>query len=205
MLVSLVRAPPPGLNMEIPMSHILAFAGSARKESLNRKLVAVAAGGARDAGAEVTLVDLRDFEMPIFCEDLEAEGGIPESALQFRELLKASDGFLIASPEYNSSFSGLLKNTIDWATRPHEGEKPLECFNGKTAALVAASPGYFGGYRGLQQLRYLLGNIGVVVLPEMFSLPGAHEAFAEDGSLKDDKQTHRARSVGAALAHHLSR
>ncbi len=185
------------------MSSILAFAGSARKESLNRKLVAVAAGGAVDAGAEVTIVDLREYPMPIFCEDLEAEHGIPETALAFRELLKAADGLLIASPEYNSSFSALLKNTIDWATRPREGEGPLECFNGKTAGLVAASPGYFGGYRGLQQVRYLLGNIGVLVLPEMFSLPGAHEAFAEDGSLKDDKQAQRAKAVGAALAKHL--
>ena len=187
------------------MTSILAFAGSARKESLNRKLVAVAAGGARDAGAEVTVVGLRDYPMAVFCEDQEAEGGIPESALKFRELLKASDGFLIASPEYNSSFSALLKNTIDWASRPHEGEKPLECFRGKTAALVAASPGYFGGYRGLQQLRYLLGNTGVVVLPEMFSLPGANEAFAADGSLKDDKQTQRARGIGRTLVEHLSR
>jgi chromate reductase, NAD(P)H dehydrogenase (quinone) len=191
--------------MEIQMSHILAFAGSARKESFNQKLVKVAAGGATEAGAQVTVADLRDYPMPIFCEDLEAEHGIPESALAFRELLKAADGLLIASPEYNSSFSALLKNTVDWATRPHEGEQPLECFKGKTAALVAASPGYFGGYRGLQQLRYLLGNIGVVVLPEMFSLPGAHEAFAADGSLKDDKQTQRARAVGESLDTHLSR
>jgi chromate reductase, NAD(P)H dehydrogenase (quinone) len=187
------------------MSSILAFAGSARKESINRKLVAVAAGGASEAGAQVTVVDLREYPMPIFCEDYEAEHGIPETALKFRELLKAADGLLIASPEYNSSFSGLLKNTIDWATRPCEGEKPLECFKGKTAALVAASPGYFGGYRGLQQVRYLLGNIGVLVLPEMFTLPGAHEAFAEDGSLKDDKQAQRAKAVGAALARHLAR
>jgi chromate reductase, NAD(P)H dehydrogenase (quinone) len=191
--------------MEIQMSHILAFAGSARKESFNQKLVKVAAGGAAEAGAQVTVADLRDYPMPIFCEDLEAEHGIPESALAFRELLKAADGLLIASPEYNSSFSALLKNTVDWATRPHEGEQPLECFKGKTAALVAASPGYFGGYRGLQQLRYLLGNIGVVVLPEMFTLPGAHEAFAADGSLKDDKQTQRARAVGESLDTHLSR
>jgi chromate reductase, NAD(P)H dehydrogenase (quinone) len=191
--------------MEIQMSNILAFAGSARKESLNRQLVQVAAGGAKDAGADVTVVDLADYPMPIFCEDYEAEHGIPESALKFRELLKAADGLLVASPEYNSSFSALLKNTVDWATRPHEGEKPLECFKGKTAALVAASPGYFGGYRGLQQLRYLLGNIGVVVLPEMFSLPGAHDAFAADGSLKDDTKAQRARAVGEALAGHLSR
>jgi NAD(P)H-dependent FMN reductase len=182
------------------MTKILAFAGSARKGSLNKKLVAVAASGAQTAGAKVTIVDLADYPMPIFCEDLESRDGIPETALKLRELMKASDGLIIGSPEYNSSFSALLKNTIDWASRPREGEKPLECFRGKTAALVAASPGYFGGYRGLQQVRYLLGNIGVVVLPDMFSLPKAHEAFADDGTLKDAGQQATAQGIGRTLA-----
>lgn len=182
------------------MTTILAFAGSVRKGSYNKKLVMVAASGAKAAGAEVTIVDLTDYPMPIFCEDLESRDGIPETALKFRELMKASDGLLIASPEYNSSFSALLKNTIDWASRPRDGERPLECFRGKAAALVAASPGYFGGYRGLQQVRYVLGNIGVVVLPDMFSLPKSHEAFADDGSLKDAGQQAAALGIGKTLA-----
>ena len=181
------------------MAHILAFSGSARKDSLNRKLLAVSAEGARAAGAEVTLVNLSDYPMPIYDGDLEDASGIPGKALEFRELMKKSDGFLIASPEYNSSFSALLKNTIDWASRPRAGEAPLECFRGKTAGLVAASPGYFGGYRGLQQVRYVLGNIGVVVLPDMFSLPKAHEAFNADGSMKDAKQAEQAGRIGKAL------
>ncbi len=187
------------------MAKILAFAGSARKGSYNKQLVAVAAEGARLAGADVTVADLADYPMPIFCEDLEAREGLPETALKFRELMKQSDGLLIGSPEYNSSFSALLKNTIDWASRPRDGEQPLECFRGKAAALVGASPGYFGGYRGLQQVRYLLGNIGVVVLPDMFSLPKCHEAFADDGSMNDTNQQASAQAIGKSLADFCSR
>ncbi|RMH13660.1 MAG: NADPH-dependent oxidoreductase [Planctomycetota bacterium] len=186
-------------------AHILAFAGSTRKGSWNGKLLAVAAAGAREAGAEVNLVDLSDYPMPIFNEDDEAAGGLPESVLAFRALMKQADGFLIASPEYNSSFSALLKNTIDWATRPHESEQPLECFRGKAAALVAASPGYFGGYRGLQQVRYVLGNIGVVVLPDMFSLPKAHEAFDAQGTLINEAQREQAMNIGRQLAEFCAR
>jgi NAD(P)H-dependent FMN reductase len=182
------------------MANILAFSGSAREGSFNRKLLAVAAGGAEAAGAEVTIARLSDFAMPMYDGDLEEAEGIPEAALRFRELMKRADGFLIASPEYNSSFSGLLKNTIDWASRPKEGEKPLECFRGKAAGLVAASPGYFGGYRGLQQVRSVLGNIGVIVLPDMFSLPKADQAFEADGSMKDAKQAEQARGIGQNLA-----
>ncbi len=179
---------------------ILAFSGSTRSGSVNTRLLHVVAGAARDAGAEVTIADLSDYEMPIFNEDLEADRGLPESVKAFKDLMKAHDGLLIASPEYNSSFSPLLKNTIDWASRPREGETPLECFRGKVAGLVAASPGYFGGYRGLQQVRYLLGNIGVVVLPDMFSLPNAFDAFNNDGSLKNEKQAEMAAAVGKTLA-----
>jgi chromate reductase len=179
---------------------ILAFSGSIRAGSVNTRLLHVVAGAARDAGAEVTVADLTDYDMPIFNEDLEKAHGLPESVKAFKDLLKAHDGLLIASPEYNSSFSPLLKNAIDWASRPREGETPLQCFRGKVAGLVAASPGYFGGYRGLQQVRYVLGNIGVVVLPDMFSLPNAFDAFNEDGSLKDERQASMAAAVGRTLA-----
>ena len=99
------------------MTKILAFAGSARKDSLNKKLLKIAAAGAQTAGADVTLVDLADFELPLFNQDLESEQGMPEKAGEFKRLMIAHDGFLIASPEYNSAFSPLLKNTIDWASR----------------------------------------------------------------------------------------
>jgi len=179
---------------------ILAFSGSARKGSYNTALLNVVANAATTGGAKVTFADLAAFDMPIFDEDLESANGLPDGAKAFKDLLKAHDGLLIASPEFNSSFSPLLKNAIDWATRPREGETTLECFRGKVAGIVAASPGYFGGYRGLQQLRYLLGNIGVVVLPDMFSLPSAHTAFNDDGSINDEKQAEMAAGVGKTIA-----
>jgi NAD(P)H-dependent FMN reductase len=122
---------------------ILAFAGSTREASYNKKLVKIAAEGARAAGAEVTYVDLRDLPMPLFDEDLEAKEGLPENVLKFKELMMAHQGFLITSPEYNGSITPLLKNAIDWASRPLPEEPPfaLSCFRDKVAALMSASPG----------------------------------------------------------------
>src|SRR5437660_769473 len=137
---------------------ILAFAGSAKKDSYNKKLVAIAVEGARAAGAEVTLIDLKDYPLPIMDEDLEKEG-TPANATKLKELFKAHDALLIASPEYNSSITPLLKNTIDWVSRPAPGEKPLAAYTGKVALLIAASPGGFGGLRGLVTVRSILGNI----------------------------------------------
>lgn len=179
---------------------ILAFAGSARKESYNKKLVRIAADGARAGGAEVTLLDLRDLPLPIFDEDLEKTDGLPDNARKFKQLLLAHDGLLIASPEYNSSITALLKNAIDWASRPAAGEKPLQCFDGKVAALISASPGALGGLRGLVTLRMILGNIRVLVLPDQLAVAKAHEAFNSDGSLKDAAQQDAVRKIGAKLA-----
>jgi chromate reductase len=114
---------------------ILAFAGSTRKESFNKKLVKIAADAARAAGAQVTYLDLRDIPMPLYDGDLETEQGIPENAKKFKAMLMAHDGFLISAPEYNSSISGVLKNAIDWASRPVPGEAPLVCFAGKVVTL----------------------------------------------------------------------
>ncbi|HEY9661480.1 MAG TPA: NAD(P)H-dependent oxidoreductase, partial [Allocoleopsis sp.] len=113
---------------------ILAFAGSTRTESYNKRLVKIAANGAKAAGAEVTYLDLRDLSLPLYDQDLEAQQGIPENALRLKELMRNSDGLLIASPEYNSSVTPVLKNAIDWASRPLEGEPPLACFTDKVAA-----------------------------------------------------------------------
>lgn len=181
-------------------ARILAFAGSARRESWNVRLLKLVAEAAKGAGAEVTLLDMREHELPMFDEDWEAARGVPEAVLKFKALMKSHQGLLIASPEYNSSFSPMLKNVIDWASRPVPGEGPLECFKGKVAGLVSASPGYYGGYRGLQQVRYVLGNIGVVVLPDMYALPKAHEAFDASGALKDGTQAALAGGVGRTLA-----
>src|SRR5262249_29719722 len=101
---------------------ILAFAGSTRRDSFNKKLAGIAADGARAAGAEVTFIDLRDYPLPLYDGDLEAEKGLPEQAQRLKKLFLDHDGLLISSPEYNSSISGVLKNTIDWVSRPVPGE-----------------------------------------------------------------------------------
>ena len=183
------------------MPKILAFAGSSRKESFNKKLVRITAAGAKSAGAEVSIIDLLDFPMPLFNQDLEAAEGMPEKAREFKKLLMAHDGFLIASPEYNSAFSPLLKNVIDWASRAEsDDEPPLVAYRGKVAAIMSASPGGFGGMRGLVFLRMLLGNIGVTVLPEQQAIPQAFKAFAADGSLIDEKQQAAVFNLGVTLA-----
>src|SRR5438093_295997 len=118
---------------------ILAFAGSTRTDSFNKKLVHVAAEGARAAAAEVTFIDLRDFSLPLYDGDLEAASGLPENAKKLKQLMIAHHGFLISAPEYNSSISGVLKNAIDWASRAErDDEPPLICFRGKTVALISA-------------------------------------------------------------------
>lgn len=184
---------------------ILAFAGSTRKGSFNRKLIKVAVRGAEAGGASVTYLDLRELALPLYDGDDEDANGLPAGALHFKELLKAHDGILIAAPEYNSSISGVLKNAIDWASRPAPNERTLEPFDGKVAALLSASPGALGGLRGLAAVRSILGNIQVVVLPDQFALGRAHEAFHEDGSMKDAKQQARAENIGAELAKFIAR
>ena len=182
------------------MAKILAFAGSARKESLNKKLLKVVAAGAEDAGAELTLVDLTEFEMPLFNQDLEAELGMPDKAGEFKRLMIEHDGFLIASPEYNSAFSPLLKNTLDWASRAESDDEPsLVAFKGKSAGVVATSPGGLGGIRGLVHLRMLLGNLGVIVMPEQQAVPNGFHAFNDDGSMVDEKLEIRVRRLGGNL------
>lgn len=170
------------------VARLLAFSGSLRKDSYNTKLVRAAAQAATAAGAEATVIELRDFPMPLFNEDDEKATGLPETAKRFRALLLGHDGLLIASPEYNSSVTAALKNAIDWASRPLPGEASLACFAGKVAGLMATSPGDTGGLRGLVHLRAILGNIQVLVVPEQMSMPRAHEAFNPDGGLKDEKR-----------------
>jgi NAD(P)H-dependent FMN reductase len=167
------------------MPRLLAFSGSARTGSLNKKLIRIAVTAAREAGAAVTELDFRDLPLPLYDGDLEATDGFPDNAHVLKQLMQEHDGFLISCPEYNSSITPLLKNAIDWASRAEEGETPLVAFRGKVAALFAASPGALGGLRGLVHVRAILVNIGVLVLPSQIAVPAAHEAFAADGSLID--------------------
>jgi chromate reductase len=181
-------------------SKILAFAGSAREASYNKKLLSIAIDGAKAAGAEVTRIDLRDFPMPLMDEDLEASGGTPEPAMRLKELFDAHDALLIACPEYNSSITPLLKNTIDWVSRADDRRAPVACYKDKVAAILSASPGALGGLRALVHVRAILGNIGVLVIPDQVSVSRAFEAFAEEGSLKDVKTQASVAAIGARLA-----
>lgn len=178
---------------------ILAFAGSVRRQSFNRRLVSLAAELVKGAGGQVTLIDLKDYPLPLFDQDLEQEQGHPENMKKLKQLFLDHDGLLIASPEYNSSITPLLKNTIDWVSRQAEGEPPLSAYRGKVAALVSASPGALGGLRGLVHLRSILGNIGVIVLPGQLAIPRAHEAFNEEGTLKDAKMQTQLEGIAKAL------
>lgn len=178
---------------------ILAFAGSARADSFNKKLVHISAEGARAAGAEVTELDFRDLPMPLYDGDLEASEGLPENVKSFKDLLMAHQGLLIAAPEYNSSITPLLKNAIDWASRPGPDEAPLACFEGKVAALMSTSPGGLGGLRGLVHVRSILGNCKVLVLPDQVAVPSAFGAFDSDGVLSDAKQQDSVERLGVTL------
>ncbi|MFT5424455.1 MAG: chromate reductase [Phycisphaerales bacterium] len=167
---------------------LLAFSGSLRKDSFNQRLVHAAADLARAAGAQVTVVSLNDFDLPVFSEDLEAEG-TPEGVTRLKAAMKSHHGFIIACPEYNSSITAALKNAIDWATRPAQGEASLECFSGKVVGLCAASPGALGGVRGLDHVREILSNIMCHVVPPGVAVGGIHEQFNEDGSLKESRSS----------------
>ena len=184
---------------------ILAFAGSTRTDSHNKKLIKIASTGATESGTDVTIIDLRDFPLPIYDGDLEQKDGLPSNARKLKDIMLTHQGFLISSPEYNSSVSAVLKNTIDWTSRQSEGETPLACFKNKVAGIMSASPGMLGGLRGLVHVRSILGNIGVLVLPDQITIAKAHEAFNENGTLKDKKQENQVKNIGGTVAKMLSK
>jgi len=162
---------------------VLVFAGSIRRESFNRKLGLAAVRALRATGLQTTWADLKDYPMPLYDGDTEAEQGLPERVQAFKALLAGHDAFVIASPEYNGSFPALIKNVVDWTSRAYPGEKPLAVFRGKLAAILSTSPGSGGGRRGLEHLRALFERIGVIVIPEQVTLPRAAEAFDASGEL----------------------
>ena len=185
---------------------ILAFAGSTRTASYNKQLVWFAAEAARAAGAEVTLLDLRDYPLPLFDGDLEEQQGLPENAKKLKAIFREHNGLLIASPEYNSSLTAVLKNTIDWVSRAESDDEPaLAAYHGKAAVLLSASPGALGGLRGLVHLRAILGNIGVIVLPDQVAVPKAHEVFDETGGLKDERSAKQVTRVVQGLVDFLKK
>tara|TARA_R110002096_G_scaffold159011_6_gene324635 strand:- start:3294 stop:3869 length:576 start_codon:yes stop_codon:yes gene_type:complete len=187
------------------MTKILAFAGSARKDSFNKKLAVIGADKARSFGAEVTLIDLADYPMPIYNGDLEETDGMPENALELHGMMMQHDALMLACPEYNGSITPLLKNTIDWISRPTEDAGPVAAFKGKIAGLMSASPGALGGMRGLVHVRAILSGIGVLVVPGDVSVGNAYDVFDEDGSLKDDKLEARLSNSVKSLVETASR
>jgi chromate reductase len=172
---------------------ILAIAGSLRAGSYNRKLLALLVEQARAQGAEVDVVDLKVLALPVYDGDVEDQG-FPPGVVELRERIGQAQGLLIASPEYNSSIPGGLKNAIDWASRP-----PGNVFRGKWAALSGASSGMFGTVRMQPHLRQSLSHLGVTVLPDQFLVSLDEEAFTEEGRLKDESRLKSLRGLVAAL------
>jgi NAD(P)H-dependent FMN reductase len=181
------------------MIRILALSGSSRRGSLNQKLLDQAALGARAAGCEVTSIRLSEFELPIYDADWEAEHGLPNGAQRLTALLAGHQGLLIATPEHNGGYTALLKNALDWMSRPNGFA------SGKLAALVSASPGLLGGVKSQLALQIVLNKLGVHVIPQSFALGAAHQCFDAEGGLKDADVERGARGVGAALAEMVGR
>ncbi len=172
-----------GMNTAISL---LVFAGSTRAQSFNRQLAASAAQMAEAEGAQVTRLELGDFDVPMYNADLEA-GGTPRDVVRLKEIFHAHPAWLICSPEYNGSYTALLKNTIDWVSSPIKGDPQWSSgtkpFAGKVAGLLSASPGALGGLRSLSHLTPLLLNLQCWVAPRQFALSRAGEAFDPNGQL----------------------
>ncbi|HTO02563.1 MAG TPA: NAD(P)H-dependent oxidoreductase [Opitutus sp.] len=173
---------------------ILAFSGSARRDSLNRKFLAIAVDATREAGGEVTLIDLNDYVLPLYHGDLEDAEGLPPNATKLIAMILQYEGLLIASPEYNSMITPLLKNTIDWCTRGDDNP-----FVGKTAAILSASPGALGGVRSLQLAQQLLLKLGCHVVPLQTFLPHANKAFDDHGQLLEARSLKQVRTLATSL------
>jgi NAD(P)H-dependent FMN reductase len=174
---------------------ILAFSGSARRESLNRKFLAVAVEAVREAGCDVTVADLNELALPLYHGDLEDAEGLPANAARLVELIGSHAGLLVASPEYNSMPTPLLKNTIDWCTRAEPNP-----FEGKVAAVISASPGPLGGVRSLQLAQQLLLKLGCHVVPGQCFLPQAAKAFDAEGRLTNARAHESVKALAARLA-----
>ena len=176
-------------------ARILAFSGSARRESLNRKFLAAAVEATRAAGCEVTVADLNELVLPLYHGDLEDSGGMPPNAVRLVGLIASHDGLLIASPEYNSMPTPLLKNTLDWCSRAEPNP-----FEGKVAAVLSASPGPFGGVRSLQLAQQLLLKLGCHVVPGQCVLPQAAQAFDAQGLLTSTRARESVKALAGRLA-----
>ena len=177
---------------------LLVFAGSTRSQSFNRKLATVAAGIGREAGAAVTHIELADFDVPLYNADLEAKG-TPRDVVRLKELFFTHPAWIVVSPEYNGSYTGLMKNTVDWVSSPIKGDpvwsSGTKPFAGKVVGMLAASPGALGGLRSLSHLAPLLMNLQCWVSPKQFALSRAGEAFTPEGQLAAEPARENVRGV----------
>lgn len=175
---------------------IIALAGSLRKESFNQKLISEAARFALESGAEVEVIKLADLNLPMFDEDIEAQD-TPPGAQLLKDKLRSADGLLLASPEYNGSITGALKNAIDWASRTEQGAVPA--FRNTVTALFASSPGGLGGLRGLNHVRDILCGIGSLVLADQLAVPAIHSKLDEQGRISDANTAEQVASLAQQL------
>ena len=180
---------------------ILVIPGSLRSGSHNARLAALAVKELALAEADVTLISLADYPLPLYDGDLEAKSGPPHHAVQLKRMLAAHHGVFIATPEYNASVPPLVKNAIDWISRVRErGEAPLAVFRHRVFALGAASPGGFGGMRSLLALRQVLEiGCGALVIPEQIAVARADQAFDEMDNLRDENLAAALKAVARAL------
>jgi NAD(P)H-dependent FMN reductase len=174
----------------MPIPKILVIPGSLRTGSHNARLAALAAKEMALGEAEVTLISLQDYPLPLFDADLAAESGPPAAALQLKRMLMAHQGVFITSPEYSASVTPLVKNTIDWVSRVRDrGEPTYAAFKSRVFALGSATGGSGGGLRSLMALRQILElGCGALVIPEQVSVPRADQAFDDNDNLKDETQ-----------------
>ena len=177
---------------------LLIFAGSTRAQSFNRRLAQVAGQLATGLGAEVTLLELGSLDIPLYNADLESRG-TPPDVIRLKQLMLEHPGWVICSPEYNGSYTALLKNTLDWASSPVKGDpewsQGMRSFNGKVVGLLSASPGALGGLRSLGNLAPLLRNLQCWVAPQQFALGQAGSAFDAHGQLIDEKHRSNVQAV----------
>ena len=178
--------------------NIVAFSGSARKESYNQQAVTFIAQELQELGHEVQLLAMADFVLPLFNQDVEASDGMPEIVASLREQFAQAEAFVIATPEYNGSFTSVLKNALDWCSRPAPNGNSDSVYRDKPVALVSASPGRMGGMRSLYQTRYLVENLGMVGFPGMHGIGGCDaETFKDRASFAETRDGKALRTLAS--------
>lgn len=162
---------------------ILVFAGCLHKDSINKKVAKLAAQKLQSQGHEALLVDVNEYHLPLYNQDISAQD-FPKEAITFANLMKEHSAWVIASPEHNFSITAYLKSLIDWVSRVPDNQKPnMEIFANKTIAIMSASPSALGGFRSLSHLRDILTSIGSFVIPSQVCIANSFSALDSDGNL----------------------